>query len=201
MNSVTIIDDVISKEYQDYLESLLLNNSDMAWHLIKDVRQETLTEKEYSVPGMSIQAITDGEEHGVLSLVFKSLAYTIAEKLDIKIKTILNARTFLQFPGGNLNDFIDKEYHVDTPRAHRVLLYYVNESDGNTIILKQRYPFAYNKISGLTTGDVLQEIPPKKGRVVMFDGAQFHSSSISTKNLRCVINLDVVLADFTNKLN
>ena len=81
------------------------------------------------------------------------------------------------------------------------MLYYVNESDGNTIILKQRYPFAYNKVSGLTTGEVLQEITPKKGRVIMFDGAQFHSSTVPTKNLRCVINLDVVLADFTNKLN
>lgn len=201
MNGITIIDDVISKEYQDYLESLLLSNSDMTWHLIKDVRQVVPTEKEYSLPSMSIQAITDGDEHGILSFVFKGLAYAIAEKMDIKIKTILNARTFLQFPGGNLNDFIEKEYHVDTLRPHKVLLYYVNESDGNTIILKQRYPFAYNKVSGLTTGEVLQEITPKKGRVIMFDGAQFHSSTVPTKNLRCVINLDVVLADFTNKLN
>lgn len=198
MNNIVILDDVISKDYQDYLETLLLNNMDMGWCLIRDLDSLKDNQLSNNSVGFSIQAISDGVDHGMLAFIFKSLGYALAEKLDVNIKSFINARTFLQVPN-NLNSL--PTYHVDYPKPHKVLLYYVNESDGNTIILKQRYPFAYNKVSGLTTGEVLQEITPKKGRVVMFDGAQFHSSTVPTKNLRCVINLDVVLADFTNKLN
>ena len=198
MNNIVILDDVISKDYQDYLETLLLNNMDMGWCLVRDLDSIKDNQSSNNSVGFSIQAISDGVDHGMLTFIFKSLGYALAEKLDINIKSFINARTFLQVPN-NLNS--SPTYHVDYPKPHTVLLYYVNESDGNTLILKQRYPFSYSKISGLTTGEVIQEVEPKKGRVVMFDGAQFHSSTVPTKNLRCVINLDVVLADFTNKLN
>jgi hypothetical protein len=195
---ITVLDNVISKEYQDYLEKLLLDNPDMSWHLIRNLNQLKSEQDNISTPGLSIQSISDGEDHGMLALVFRSLAYNLAEKLNISIKEIINARTFLQLPGGNLNEKVDKEFHVDYMKPHRVLLYYVNEADGNTVILKQRYPFAYGKISGLTKGDVLQEIEPRKGRVVMFDGSHFHSSTIPTNQLRCVINIDVSLTSFSN---
>jgi hypothetical protein len=195
---IVILDDVISKEYQDYLEKLLLDNPDMPWHLIRNLNQLKSAQQNISTPGLSIQSISDGNDHGMLAFVFRSLAFNLAEKLDISIKEIINARTFLQLPGGNLNEKVDREFHVDYVKPHRVLLYYVNESDGNTIILKQRYPFSHGSISGLTTGDVLQEIEPKKGRVVMFDGSHFHSSTIPTSQLRCVINIDVSLTSFFN---
>jgi hypothetical protein len=196
--TITILDNVISKEYQDYLEKLLLDNPDMTWHLIRNLDQLKSDQKNISTPGLSIQSISDGEDHGMLALVFRSLAYNLAEKLNISIKEVVNARTFLQLPGGNLNEKVDREFHVDYARPHKVLLYYVNESDGNTILLKQRYPFSYGKTNGLKSGEILQEIEPRKGRVVMFDGSHFHSSTIPTNQLRCVINIDVSLTSFSN---
>jgi hypothetical protein len=198
MNNVIILDDVISKDYQDYLENLLLHNMDMTWHLIRDLDHAKDDQTEFISVGFSIQAISDHTDHGMLAFIFKSLAYAIAEKLDVKIKKFINARTFLQVPNNLKNSF---SYHVDYAKPHTVLLYYVNDSDGETVILKQKYPFSHNKCYGLTTGEVLQKIEPKKGRVVMFNGSHFHSASVPTKSLRCVINIDVDLADFTNKLN
>lgn len=195
MNNIIVLDDVISKGYQDYLETLLLNNMDMGWCLIRDLDSIKDNQSSDSSVGFSIQAISDGVDHGMLAFIFKSLGYAISEKLNINIKSFINARTFLQVPN-NLSS--SPRYHVDYPKPHMVLLYYVNESDGNTLILKQRYPFSYAKISGLTTGEVIREIEPRKGRVVMFDGSLFHSSSVPTKNLRCVINLDVVLSHSAN---
>lgn len=196
--NITIVDDVISKDYQDYLEKLLLDNGELPWFLIRNLNEVKTNQDSISLPGLSIQSISDGQDHGMLALVFRSLAFNLAEKLGISIKEVVNARTFLQLPGGNLSETIAREYHVDYAKPHKVLLYYVNESDGNTILLKQKYPFSYNKISGLTHGEVLQEIEPKKGRVVMFDGHHFHSSTVPSKQLRCVINLDVILTSFTN---
>jgi len=195
---IVILDDVISKEYQDYLEHLLLDSSDLPWFLIRNLNEIKTNQDNISLPGLSIQSISDGKEHGMLALVFKSLSYNLAEKLNISIDQVINARTFLQLPGGNLSEKIAREYHVDYPRPHKVLLYYVNDSDGDTVILKQRYPFSHNKISGLTQGEILQQISPKKGRVVMFDGSHFHSSTVPSNRLRCVINIDVSLTSFTN---
>lgn len=196
--SIVILDNVISKDYQDYLENLLLDNPDMSWHLIRNLNVTKSEQNKFGTPGLSIQAISDGQDHGMLSLVFRSLAFALSEKLNISIASVINARTFLQLPGGNLSEIGPTEFHVDYPRPHKVLLYYVNDTDGPTVILKQRYPFSFNKISGLTGGEILQEIEPKKGRVVMFDGMHFHASSIPSNNVRCVINLDVLLSGFAN---
>ncbi len=195
---IVILDDVVSIAYQDYLEQLLLDNPELPWFLIRNLNEVKANQDNFSVPGLSIQAISDGRDHGMLAMVFRSLAFNLAEKLNISIKEIINARTFLQLPGGNLNEIVPREYHVDYAKSHMVLLYYVNESDGDTVILKQRYPFSYNKISGLVSGDVIHKITPKKGRVVLFNGSHFHSSSIPSMKPRCVINLDVNLSGPAN---
>jgi hypothetical protein len=195
---IVILDDVIPPSYQDYLEHLLLDNSDLPWFLIRNLNEVTSNQDSFTVPGLSIQSISDGQDHGILSMVFRCLAFSLAEKINVSIKEIVNARTFLQLPGGNLNEIVPRQYHVDYVKPHKVLLYYVNESDGDTIILKQRFPFSYNKISGLLTGDIIHTISPKKGRVVLFDGSHFHSSSIPSTRPRCVINLDVILTRSTD---
>jgi len=198
MSNIIVLDDVVSIEYQNYLEHLLLDNPELPWFLIRNLNEVKTNQDNFALPGLSIQAISDGQDHGMLAMVFRSLAFSLAEKLSISIKEIINARTFLQLPGGNLNEIIPQEYHVDYAKSHMVLLYYVNESDGDTVILKQRYPFSYNKISGLVSGDVIHKITPKKGRVVLFNGSHFHSSSIPSMQPRCVINLDVILTSPTN---
>jgi hypothetical protein len=198
MQPFKIIDNVISKDYQDYLEQLLLDSNDLPWFLIRNLNEIKSNQTNTHTSGLSIQSISDGKDHGMLALVFRSLAYNLAEKLDISINEIINARTFLQLPGGNLSETTTREYHVDYAKPHKVLLYYVNDSDGDTILLKQKYPFSHNKISGLTQGEILQTISPKKGRVVMFDGSHFHSSTIPSNQLRCVINIDIALASYKN---
>ena len=198
MQPFKIIDDVISKDYQDYLEQLLLDSNDLPWFLIRNLNEIKSNQQNTHTAGLSIQSISDGKDHGMLALIFRSLTYSLAEKLDISINEIINARTFLQLPGGNLSETIVREYHVDYAKPHKVLLYYVNDSDGETIVLKQKYPFSHNRISGLTQGEVVQQISPKKGRVVMFDGSHFHSSTVPSKQLRCVINIDVTLSSYEN---
>ena len=37
IDNILVIDDVISKEKQDLLENLLINNPDFPWYFIKDV--------------------------------------------------------------------------------------------------------------------------------------------------------------------
>ena len=73
--------------------------------------------------------------------------------------------------------------HIDlVDIKHRVLLYYVNDSDGDTIIYKDK-----------SAEKVLDKISPKQGRILFFDGDYYHSSSPPIiNNKRIVLNIDLV---------
>ena len=66
--------------------------------------------------------------------------------------------------------------HVDGYEAHLVLIYYVNDSDGHTII------FDSDK-------QIKERIVPKRGRCLLFSGNQLHSGQPPlTNKTRVVIN-------------
>ena len=104
---------------------------------------------------------------------------------------IIEARTFVQLP---LNpDFagtgVDTP-HLDRFEPHLVFLYYVCDSDGDTII----YDYKTEK-----EGDVpffedvkeLKRITPKQGRVVIFDGMYWHTAEQPKKDVRCILNFNI----------
>jgi len=69
--------------------------------------------------------------------------------------------------------------HTDCKKSHLVLLYYVNDSDGDTFL------FENNK--------VFKRISPKKNRLLIFDGATLHAGSHPNKSkFRIVINIDIL---------
>lgn len=74
--------------------------------------------------------------------------------------------------------------HVDHGRPNaKTLIYYVNNSDGDTIIFK-------NKFTGDDPGPLeeLQRITPKAGDAILFDSTMYHTSSSPTTGIRSVIN-------------
>jgi hypothetical protein len=76
--------------------------------------------------------------------------------------------------------------HVDLPKPHSVLIYYVNDSDGDTVILDKIYP-------DLSNAAVLESISPKKGRAILFDGGHYHCGTAPGQHdTRIVLNYDFV---------
>jgi len=69
--------------------------------------------------------------------------------------------------------------HVDMKLPHVVVLYYVNDADGDT--------FFFNN-----SREIVDRVTPKKGRAVVFDGLTLHASSMPTKNHRISLNLGYV---------
>ena len=112
----------------------------------------------------------------------------IKEKLDdktmnrlksyIKNKNVIQARSILQLP---LNEkLLKKDFdtpHIDSKDPHLVYLYYVVDSDGQTLFLKNK--------------KVIKKIKPKQGRLVIFNGNIYHTAEQPKKNKRCVINFNV----------
>ena len=73
--------------------------------------------------------------------------------------------------------------HIDMSIPHNVLLYYVNNSDGDTIIFEKG-----------TNNKIQQKISPKKGRLLYFSGDYYHSSSPPTSHdCRIVVNINLAI--------
>ena len=76
--------------------------------------------------------------------------------------------------------------HVDIDNfRHFVVLYYVCDSDGDTIIYNE-------KEYGLKKYTERQRVSPKQGRCVIFDGTQMHTAEQPiNSNIRCVVNYNL----------
>jgi hypothetical protein len=73
---------------------------------------------------------------------------------------------------------IDLQYDNGDPVDHKVLLYYVNGSDGPT--------YFYNEAH-----ELVDTVYPKPGRAVIFDGSNIHAASNPVRSpFRIVINID-----------
>ena len=103
------------------------------------------------------------------------------DKLGADLLTLDNvfrcrARMTLPRPELDENQRIDN-VHVDYQVAHWVLIYYINSTDGDTLILD---------------GDrIVERVTPKRGRVSLFDGKRLHTSTTPTLQTRMIVNTNI----------
>ena len=76
--------------------------------------------------------------------------------------------------------------HVDLTIPHKTLIYYVNDSDGGTVLFNERYTGQYDP----SKKTVAQEIQAKRGRIVIFDGLQYHAGRIPADRDKFLININ-----------
>jgi hypothetical protein len=129
--------------------------------------------------------ITNGEVTSIYTdVLLQSLDWiNLCQKIEIP-NNIKRLKTNLLFTNS-----IKKSNtpHIDYNFNHIVLLYYVNDSDGETTI--------YNKKYGDDLGDIKPKykFKPKKGDFLKFDGLLYHSSKPPQKNeMRCVLNFNLI---------
>ena len=105
-------------------------------------------------------------------------------KLNIMNVNVLQGRSFLQVPLNLKNRDVDTP-HIDILDRSDffVVLYYVCDSDGDTIIYNER------KESDQYT--IKQRVSPKQGRVVIFDGRLYHTAEQPLNNTRCIVNYNL----------
>ena len=114
----------------------------------------------------------------VINALLVPLLFVSLDKAKLKLNDLIRVRLGM-FP----RTLLDVPYHnphVDFYEPHLVGLYYVNDSDGDTVVfnetsdkvsLEQSVKYANE---GKFTE--LARISPKKGRMVFFDGRHYHAS-------------------------
>ena len=193
---IYVFDDIINLDLQEEIKNVLVSdyvycNQPFPWYYLDDITVTYDDPNSQRRPGFTHEYVKyEGKEkstgkqlsrfHNLLLPILKNACL----KMEIKDINVLLGRSFLQLP---LNL---KNRDVDTP--HRdiydrddffVVLYYVCDSDGDTII--------YNETKESDQYTIKQRVTPKKGRVVIFDGILMHTAEQPLNKTRCIVNYNL----------
>lgn len=195
IDDIIVIDNVIPSNAQEQLRDLFLSKS-LNWIFFKDIALSDTEIKRKGItkltPGIGTYIKQDNPfyvDDKLLNLV-KPIPERACKTIGGVCTEIFNARSFMHFP---LEQSLRKEYdnvHIDVIYDHLVVLYYVNDTDGDTFIFDKTKQ-DYNDLPNGVQLNVIKRVPPKMGRAVVFNGHRYHSSSTPTKDVRCIINFNV----------
>ena len=186
---ILVIDDFVSLEYQEKIKQELIGlENNFPWHYTEDVTGAGDYDSQHR-PAMTHQYVSleDDNTSEIISVyhhLFTPMLSKACQYLKMSESKIIQGRSFLQFPL-SLNSSEDDTPHIDLDEGdvHTVVLYYVVSSDGDTII--------YNERTESDAYTVKQRVTPKQGRVVIFDGEQYHTAQQPKKGIRCIVNYNL----------
>ena len=189
-NKIWVFDDIIDKSHQDEIESTLLNNN-FSWYFIREISTPPVG----LVPRPAFQhqfVHKGGEVNSDWNEMAMRIVNSSCKKIGLQYDKVHQGRSFFQLPLNNVDKDILDPVHIDDENIpHMVVLYYVKDSDGDTIIYNNHYE--KDKEKPLENNlEIKKTVTPKKGRVVIFDGWFWHTAQQPSNDIRCVINYNVI---------
>ena len=190
-DKIWVFDDIIPFKQQQEIKHTMLDVQ-FPWFYVGDVTDgHDNSEDKEKRPGF-IHLFSDhrGQNSDFFPMITQ-IAANGCKKVEFDFKTIVKSRSFLQLPLGLKDESVD-DAHIDYPEQHLVVLYYVIDSDGDTIIYdKQFKPGDPLSWPARRMGVPKKRVTPKQGRVVVFDGRYFHTAQQPKNDTRCIINFNL----------
>lgn len=184
---IQVIDDAIPSYLQDFYElSILGKSTNKRIKPTVDLHckyEKTAIDESGNMPLSFVHLLKTPFETSKHMPNFYQIVDIYCKKSNSIMYDILAGRIYVTTPQ-NTNK-VHYEPHVDMEKWHKVLLYYVNDSDGDTVFFNKK------------DGKIIERVSPKKGRLVAFDGNIYHAAGIPKNNHRCVVNFDVNLGENT----
>ena len=177
---VVEIDDIIPKLYQNQIEAETMSDR-MAWFFSLETGRDAEHRVDTSYSGFShtVFHTNDGKpSDAAMTALLLPLLFAFCERTRHPFSRLLRIRLGL-FPRANI-DALHHNPHVDFYQPHYNALYYVNDSDGDTVVFNETFEqvpqdqsLAYARAQKFT---VAKRIAPKKGKIIGFDGKHYHAS-------------------------
>ena len=192
---IKIYDDILDTSESDHVEQFL-KDPRFPWFFVGSKNSSTV-HQEYS----QLDSDSNTRETTLLSHSFylngeqQSLNYKISDfildrflsRSGVSFKGLTRSKANLQFKSAELNRTNYTTPHVDSLSQHTVLIYYVNDSDGNTVIFDRE--LGQDK----TEYTIIKEIEHKKGRFLLFDGKHYHAAKFSLlSDVRINVNYNIL---------
>lgn len=215
-DDIIIIDDVFGPQVQDTLHSWLIEG-DSSWYFSRDIAfaDDVIERNNYrSRYGFSktFFSIVTKHQSQMFNTIFP-LVLQACDQIDFVVEQTLFSRSFLTTPIPNNDPSEYDHIHVDLVEPHLVCLYYVNDSDGDTVFFDkclddylgrpdikdaiENIDYSVAGAGPLEVVDslidksefkIINRVTPKKGRMVFFNGYRYHSACRPTNGYRIVIN-------------
>jgi hypothetical protein len=183
-----IIDNLLPKRYEEHLEKLLLGEQ-FPWFLNQWTVQPGYLKKVpeidkniIDVPQFTHRFFLYGDTISPLqSELFPLLILLEKETGNSYVDRLLRVKANLITKQPNFPDNYYNPAHVDDHDSNETLLYYVNDSDGDTILFNEKH--------GSDSLTIKETCSPKRGRCILFDSSFLHSSTPPRNTeFRAVIN-------------
>jgi hypothetical protein len=169
---IKVYDNIVPFSLQEKIKNSILQSQIPLFYVHNIANEYSSTPS----PGFGSTFIdfTNGK-HTEYSFLFLEVIYYLSKHLHFLIEKVYQARAFVHLPSPNPG--LD-EIHTDLNFPHWVCLYYINDSEGNTVF------FNNDKKTKL------KEISPKQGRIVFFNGLIPHCSSRPETKTRAILNFN-----------
>ena len=192
-----ILENIIPQHDQDIIEAYV-NTPSLEWrytHNITGTFGNTIDTRVFPA-----NVLTEEKIDSKILKIINTIQHNVCDILDVNfLKTYrckINHTQPLDFDY-NPNDLI----HIDMKINHLVVVYYINDSDGDTVILNNSngdsMDEVFKHINGVQNDcfTPMVSVKPKKGSVVIFNGNLYHYGDYPKINNRYVINLDFAIKD------
>ena len=187
---IIVIDDFVSLKYQEKIKHELLGlDNNFPWYYVEDVTSAGDFDSQHRA-GFGHQYVifyenNTSEIESVYHHLFTPMLSKACQHLKMPQTEVIQGRSFLQLPLRNVDTSVVDTPHIDIDEGdeHIVVLYYVVDSDGDTII--------YNERTESSSYTEKQRVSPKQGRTVIFEGGQYHTAAQPTKGTRCIVNYNL----------
>lgn len=187
-DSILILDDVIPEAYADAVENFIFKLNFPWWYQSDSAFGPNSSDTFF--PSLNHCLVRHGETVNPSFEFLLPMLYYVSDRINLNFNAVISAKSCLQLPLIMASEDRSNNPHVDVELDHTVILYYVNDSDGETIIYDKIYEknidFKKDQLS------IRQRITPKKGRFLVFNGKYLHNSTTPKYGPRCVLNFDVV---------
>jgi hypothetical protein len=200
-----IFDDLLPSALTDRIEGMLMSR-DFSWFALDNLSLGDQEEKYKFTYKDNYRYI---ETYGMSSLIYKddhwydpySLYMMVRQIIDYVVdKEGIEYNRILRVKANFLTQNVDHSFdemcinfpHLDNYNDHKVLVYYVNDSDGDTVLFNEQFDPEHRTKTEPIELTTEARVQPKKGRILMFDGLQYHTSQnpINSKH-RCIININI----------
>jgi hypothetical protein len=184
-----IIDnDFLTKQEQQEIYNII-SSRDVPWYLYKKTSHQveneyiTMTDSKTKETHQFVHVLRGDNEifSDLYDYVHNNIFIKFLEKHNIGCNKVLRAK--LNFVS-SVDEDVYQSPHVDVPFPHKVFLYYVNDSDGDTVMFNEKYDGTNKSLT------IMDKITPEMGKGVLFDGLTYHSPSAPRKSpYRMVVNI------------
>ena len=198
-SSLRIIDDFLNPDDFKQLSEFVLSER-FPWFFIENVsidpRDTALIKDPLALETSGFNHVTFDRDWNVESFTYSNLApllNKITSELGFTSSHLIRARLSMKFQKDNFTSDNYNIPHVDYFYPHESLIFYLNDTDGDTRIFDQWHTYSEIDRPAMPEKFTTQaRVTPKANRLVWIDGLQYHTASNPIQgSKRVIININL----------